>query len=133
MKLCKTCGQTKTLDLFTKRGGDRPDQYQNTCNDCRYLVMGKKKRHMGELVKRWKLRKGCQLCGFKALHSCQLDVDHIVPKRSRGNDRQAINTSWSKLRLKIELSGCQVLCANCHRLKTYNDGTMFQKKIRICE
>lgn len=71
--------------------------------------------------------KGCQHCGFKAEHPCQLDIDHIVPKGKNGNDRQAINTSWSKDRLKKELTKCQVLCSNCHRLKTYQDGTMFKK------
>lgn len=90
--------------------------------------MNRNKRHISELVKRWKLLKGCQKCGFKAKHSCQLDIDHIVPKGKNGNDRQAINTSWSKPRLKEELSKCQVLCANCHRLKTFEDGTMFQRK-----
>ena len=130
MKVCSTCKKEKPLGDFILRGSKRPGQYQASCNECRKEIMTKKKRHISELVKRWKLRKGCQRCGFKAEHSCQLDIDHIVPKRSAGNDRQAINTSWCKSRLKKELSKCQVLCANCHRLKTFNDGTMFK---RTCE
>ena len=131
MKVCKSCGLTKPLSCFTKRGGDRAGQFQNDCKECRQVVQRGNKRYIGRLVKRWKLRKGCSLCGFKAEHSCQLDIDHIEPKRAAGNDRQAINTSWSKKRLKAELSKCQVLCANCHRLKTFKDGTMFQSK--TCE
>ena len=44
----------------------------------------------------------CEYCNFKALHSCQLDVDHI--------DGDHANNETDNL---------QTLCANCHRLKTY--------------
>ncbi len=126
MKTCKACDTIKELYEFTLRGKARPGEYQNECNECRRVKLRKHKQHIGALVKRWKLIKGCSHCDFKAAHSCQLDIDHIVPKGKSGNDRQAINTSWNKTRLKKELSKCQVLCANCHRLKTYKDGTMFQ-------
>ncbi len=43
----------------------------------------------------------CECCGFIAVHSCQLDVDHID-----GNHENN------------EVSNLQTLCANCHRLKT---------------
>jgi len=46
----------------------------------------------------------CEFCGFIAKHSCQLDVDH--------KDGDYTNNSPDNL---------QTLCANCHRLKTYND------------
>jgi 5-methylcytosine-specific restriction endonuclease McrA len=128
-KICLTCKVSKPITEFNLRGKNRPGEYQASCKPCCYEVSNKNKRHISSLVKRWKLRKGCQRCGFKAEHSCQLDIDHIIPKGKNGNDRQAINTSWSKLRLKEELSKCQVLCANCHRLKTFEDGTMFQSKI----
>lgn len=127
MKTCGNCKKTKTLDKFSKRGNSRPNDYQNNCKECRAVENRERKRHMSSLVKRWKLRKGCLNCDFKAEHSCQLDIDHIIPKLSKGKCRQAINTGWSKKRMKEELSKCQVLCANCHRLKTYRDKTMFQK------
>ena len=44
----------------------------------------------------------CELCGFKAIHRVQLDVDHI--------DGNHMNNDESNL---------QTLCANCHRLKTH--------------
>lgn len=46
----------------------------------------------------------CSLCGFEAVHRCQLDVDHIDGNH-KNNDE----------------SNLQVLCANCHRLKTYEN------------
>lgn len=127
MKLCLSCQTEKPFTDFTLRGKSRPGEYQNDCNECRAAVLKKHKRFTSSLVKRWKLRKGCAKCDFKATHSVQLDLDHIEPKRGSNKDRQAINTSWCRKRLKEELSKCQVLCANCHRLKTFNDGTMFKR------
>jgi hypothetical protein len=127
-KFCGTCKEEKPITEFNLRGSVRPQHRQHSCKECVNKVIRAHKRKISSLVKRWKMFKGCQMCGFKAKHSCQLDLDHIVPKGSKSKDRQAINTSWSKPRLKVELSKCQVLCSNCHRLKTYQDGTMFQPK-----
>lgn len=46
----------------------------------------------------------CEKCGFIPEHPCQLDVDHI-----NGNHEDN------------EESNLQTLCANCHRLKTYQN------------
>jgi hypothetical protein len=43
----------------------------------------------------------CETCGFKAIHSVQLDVDHIDGNHANN-----------------DVSNLQTLCANCHRLKT---------------
>lgn len=46
----------------------------------------------------------CSLCGFVPKHKCQLDVDHI---------------DGNKKNNKVE--NLMTLCANCHRLKTFNN------------
>lgn len=43
----------------------------------------------------------CTICGFEARYKCQLDIDHIGGNRENN-----------------EPSNLQVICANCHRLKT---------------
>lgn len=75
------------------------------------------------LVGRWKMLKGCSHCDFQASHGFQLELDHIVwgvTKKYKGTDR-AFEAHWSKDRIKKELSKCQVLCKNCHALKTYRE------------
>lgn len=47
----------------------------------------------------------CQQCGFTPVHICQIQIDHI--------DGNTKNSSPDNL---------QVLCANCHALKTYMNG-----------
>lgn len=49
-----------------------------------------------------KIDKSCEKCNFKPEHPSQMDIDHID-----GNHK---NNDSSNL---------QILCANCHRLKTY--------------
>jgi hypothetical protein len=46
----------------------------------------------------------CERCGFVPEHRMQLDVDHIDGDRSNNS-----------------LENLQTLCANCHRLKTYQN------------
>lgn len=75
---------------------------------------------MRALIQRWKLRKGCVECGYKT-HAVALHLDHIDKKtKHRSGNHKAIETGWSKERIKQELTKCQVLCANCHSVKTYN-------------
>jgi|TARA_S200002703_G_C3701926_1_gene215580 5-methylcytosine-specific restriction endonuclease McrA len=73
------------------------------------------------MVSRWKLRKGCCKCSFKAEYGFQLELDHIMPKTKRKGTYRAFEVSWSKEKIKRELSLCQVLCKNCHALKTYEE------------
>ena len=62
-----------------------------------------------------KLARGCADCGYRA-HSCALDFDH------RGNKSfgiaQSCNLSW--VRLLEEVAKCDVVCSNCHRIRTAN-------------
>lgn len=65
-----------------------------------YLTVGKFLRHPHIAYK----KDSCEKCGFLAEHSCQLDVDHIDGNK-KNNDPYNLQT----------------LCANCHRLKTYEN------------
>lgn len=86
-------------------------EFEKTRKDKVFCSRGCKQRFRNRLLKRgcgqtrkYKKFKGnkCSNCGFVAIHSCQLDVDHID-----GNHK---NNSIENL---------QTLCANCHRLKTF--------------
>lgn len=70
--------------------------YGKYCTSCR------KNRNRSEFIMSHDMI--CFKCGFKAEHRCQLDVDHIDGNREN-NDH----------------SNFQLLCANCHRLKTYQN------------
>jgi hypothetical protein len=84
--------------LAETRGGG---VYRKKCYKCRIPNYVKSyKRGYYKFKKERELI--CMTCGFKAEHECQIDVDHID-----GNHK---NNAVGNL---------QLLCANCHRLKTY--------------
>jgi hypothetical protein len=63
----------------------------------------------------YKLAKGCVDCGYKA-HPAALDFDHVT-----GDKRFAIGrgvTSNSMEAVMEEIDKCEVVCANCHRVRT---------------
>ena len=125
MKICKTCqvdlpDQDFAYYFSRKEKGKKTSTLRPSCVQCEKEGLRRYRVWMRALVGRWKKMKGCQRCGFKAEHSCQLDIDHIdrlsKDKRSAG---RAIDPSWAYDRIKQQLSGCQVLCKNCHSVKTY--------------
>ena len=64
-------------------------------------------------LQEYKLSKGCADCGYKKHHAA-LDFDHI------GTDK-LINVCNAKSieQAKKEIKKCEVVCANCHRIRTY--------------
>lgn len=82
----------------------------------------KRQKQHTALIQRWKRIKGCAQCGYKG-HFAALCLDHIDPNEKDRNKRgrRAINQKWGKDRIKAELSKCQVLCSNCHQVRTWEE------------
>lgn len=97
--LCVKCGNNPQK---SKGNG----KYKPICSPCDKRVNESKSRN--KRIEKYKRpyitfkKNSCERCGFIPEHSCQLDVDHID-----GNHKNN------------EESNLQTLCANCHRLKTY--------------
>ena len=85
-RLC-ACGRVTTSAGYDAKGYKR---YKSKCETCRFHAY----RHFK--------KDHCELCGFVAVHSSQLDVDHIDGNHADNDE-----------------SNLQTLCANCHRLKTH--------------
>ena len=62
----------------------------------------------------YKMSLGCKDCGYKGHHSA-LEFDHIT------GDKE-INICFAKSirQAKREIEKCEVVCSNCHRIRTYN-------------
>lgn len=86
------------------------------CSSCSVVKRARKARKKRNTRKnRKKAEIGlCSKCGFIPEHRCQLDVDHI--------DGNKMNNSDSNL---------QVICANCHRLKTQVNKDFLTQKDRV--
>jgi 5-methylcytosine-specific restriction endonuclease McrA len=106
--LCERC----TKNYARKRiKADGTVVYRKYCTTCGEDTERRKAREN----KTYTLSKKdyCENCGFVAVHSCQLDVDHIDGDKNNNAP-----------------SNHQTLCANCHRLKTFLERDFVAVKYR---
>lgn len=62
----------------------------------------------------------CVDCGEK--NPIVLEFDHITDDKFM-NISNMVAKAYSLERIKLEISKCEVRCANCHRIVTYNRRT----------
>ena len=63
-----------------------------------------------------KVKSGCLDCGEN--NPIVLDFDHIHNKKY--NVSRMIHDGFSWAAIKKEIAKCEVVCANCHRIRTHN-------------
>tara|TARA_R110000803_G_scaffold11198_2_gene33668 strand:- start:70 stop:417 length:348 start_codon:yes stop_codon:yes gene_type:complete len=79
-----------------------------------------------KVLRRFKTMKGCATCGYKGHHAA-LEFNHRVPESkvlTISTEAMCVslrNTAASKIRFKKEIEKCDVLCAICHRIVTYEN------------
>jgi hypothetical protein len=59
-----------------------------------------------------KMERGCVDCGYRA-HPAALDFDHLCDKAV------LVSFAKSKAQADAEIAKCEVRCANCHRIKSW--------------
>ena len=59
---------------------------------------------------------GCMDCG--EINPIVLDFDHLKDKKY--NISRMIHDGFSWAAIKKEIAKCEVVCANCHRIRTHN-------------
>jgi hypothetical protein len=68
------------------------------------------------VIARWKRIKGCVDCGYHK-HPDALELDHRPGTKGKLTVASMMYRSWATI--KKELSKCEVRCANCHAIKTF--------------
>ena len=133
MKICGLCKQEKKLVEFNKKAGR---DYQPFCRLCdnkksRERYAANKQHHIKVIAERNKQYKKetddyirnlksntkCTDCKKKH-HWFQMDFDHVKGKKDRAIS-QMVAQKVSLERIKKEIEKCELVCANCHRLRTY--------------
>lgn len=69
-----------------------------------------------DYVRQIKESNPCTDCGEK-YHYSQMDFDHLGDKKT--NIARLVNSEASIKTIKIELNKCELVCSNCHRLRTW--------------
>jgi hypothetical protein len=70
------------------------------------------KRRLAEI----KEASGCIDCGIN--NHIILDFDHLRDKKY--NISRMVHDGFSWKAIEKEIKKCQIVCANCHRIRTYN-------------
>ena len=119
-KFCSPrCRELSRPERLKPTSEQRKEWYQKRCEKPGYREkLNRQGRARDKKVKDWinkyKLAKGCQDCGY-SLHHVALDFDHVKGEKS-------INVCNAKSisAAKKEIEKCEVVCSNCHRIRTFN-------------
>jgi len=66
-------------------------------------------------IAKYKLDVGCQDCGYNNRPEA-LDFDHLPGSNKDFVISKIVGKSWTKI--EQEIAKCEVVCANCHRVRT---------------
>lgn len=77
----------------------------------------KRRKELSELLNAYKVERGCTDCGYR-LHAEALDFDHLDSKKF--GISAARHSLKPMAEIKKEIEKCEVVCANCHRVRTAN-------------
>jgi hypothetical protein len=62
----------------------------------------------------------CINCGIRDIRV--LEFDHVYPETKKFNVSRMVSSQHHSIAsIKKEIEKCQVLCANCHRIKTHEE------------
>lgn len=126
MKTCGLCKKNFPDSNFYKRGGKRVGEHYSYCKKCYYVKY---------IYQRWiKIKKEavvykgdqCKDC-LGQFHLSVYDFHHRDPS-IKDNDWAHIRKR-SRAKRQIELDKCDLLCANCHRLRHATEFDNAQKAL----
>ena len=127
-KRCPKCGRNRLAKFFAKRRGNKLNSY---CKTCQRKVSSEhyskntqyykdksvaRRRELKAFVD--KLKEGpCEDCGKRFPIVC-MDFDHRPGETKYANVSNMVVKYASKRKLEAELAKCDLVCANCHRIRT---------------
>jgi endogenous inhibitor of DNA gyrase (YacG/DUF329 family) len=117
IKKCKFCGKefkSAGRSIFCSNKCNLADRKKHRAAREKKIIARNKNFLLGYLEK-----KSCVKCGTKDIRL--LDFDHIDPSTKLFNISESIYQCFPIEKIRLELTKCQTLCANCHRLKTYKE------------
>jgi len=120
MQTCKTCNQSKPLS----------DYYKGNASKCKVCYIEYGKQFKGSKIERIKNNKafanrvktkfGCKKCGYNE-HPMALSFNHIDPSIKFKNISTMVHEGSGIHKIKEEMKKCEVLCANCHNIHSYEE------------
>jgi hypothetical protein len=114
-KECRYCGVSKKIEEFPKAATHKGKDYRrHKCHSCYMKTKAIRQKFLATWLQDYKKTLQCVCCGNSDFRV--LDFHHCKGKKEF-NVSEMTNTS--KKMLLAEIEKCEVLCANCHRIETY--------------
>ena len=116
MRTCKTCGTSAQEDFYETSAA----HYCRPCFTTRYIETGRVRLFQAKMT-----RGRCVDCELMVTHenACVFDWDHLGEKR--WNVSKMLSCSLSNF--NAEIAKCDLVCANCHRIRTKKRGRRWAK------
>lgn len=120
MRKCKDCNIEQPLCCYTKNGKQKGVQYyRHQCTACYTKQKRERRKKINDWYIGYKKSKKCECCGIDDFRV--LEFHHIESTTKECNVSDAVKSAWSKHRILKEMKKCKILCANCHRIETWNE------------
>lgn len=80
-----------------------------------------KRAEKWSLVQSIKMQRGCADCGYNA-HGVALQFDHMDEFDKKNTVSNLIRSDYGWDTIMAEIAKCEVVCANCHAIRTKERG-----------
>lgn len=118
MRVCKICKCEKPLDKFANAGIINGVEYKrHLCVPCYSISKKPRRQRIKEEFIEWKKTLKCSKCGNDD-HRV-LEFHHRNPTEKEYTIANIIDRGYGVEKMENEISKCDVLCANCHRIVHY--------------
>ena len=116
MKHCPRCNEWLAFEAFARRRGNKR---QSWCRDCaREYQRGRPRILLARRLVREAKNGPCKDCGIQYPYYV-MDFDHRPGEGKRANLTVLAKQGVSREVLLAEMARCDLVCANCHRMRTY--------------
>lgn len=119
--MCRNCVRELPVSQFKFRSasGRQAGQRHTMCNRCLYVryTRTNAEKKMAE-IHQYQLEMGCMDCGYNK-HPAALEFDHRPGEIKLFNIGEQMGNR-SRAVLWAEIAKCDVVCANCHNIRTHN-------------
>ncbi len=137
-KYCPKCNLTKETSEFYQRKTHRSGEYYEKCKDCfknrgrNYYHQNHDKQLKLALIRKEKYRteRRIWLARLKDKPCCDCGIKyppHVMDFDHRDSDIKIGSISWLAFhdtanleKIILEIEKCDLVCANCHRMRTYD-------------
>lgn len=119
-KFCPKCNKTKSHSEFHKRGM----YLMGYCKPCQREYSRNKKEKQRKIIRQIvsdAKNVPCTDCNKKHPYWA-MDFDHINPKNKKNNIGTMMTQNVSIETILEEINKCEVVCALCHRYRTFGNG-----------